>query len=104
MSEVLIIGGGPSGALAGILLARTGWDVTLVEQHIFPRDKVCGECLSALAIDVLGRHALLPNFTGIDLTHTTLYPIDGAPVRIPLASRMMGLSRAALDAGLLDDA
>src|SRR3954471_1571162 len=55
MPTVTIIGAGPAGSAAAFLLARRGWDVTLIEQHRFPRDKVCGECLSAIGIDVLRR-------------------------------------------------
>ena len=49
--KILTVGGGPAGALASVLLARRGHAVTLIEQHRFPRDKVCGECLSALGGD-----------------------------------------------------
>src|SRR5688500_8141361 len=58
MPDVVVIGAGPAGSVAAILLARRGWRVTLLEQHRFPRDKVCGECLSALGIDVLTRLGL----------------------------------------------
>jgi flavin-dependent dehydrogenase len=46
-ADALIIGGGPAGASAAIGLARAGWRVSLVEQHAFPRQKVCGECIAA---------------------------------------------------------
>ena len=55
MPEAVIIGAGPAGSIAGLILARGGWNVTIVEQHRFPRDKVCGECLSALGVSVLER-------------------------------------------------
>jgi flavin-dependent dehydrogenase len=44
--DALIIGGGPAGATAAILLAEAGWSVALVERKAFPRRKVCGEYLS----------------------------------------------------------
>ena len=47
MPDMTIIGAGPAGSVAAIALARLNWRVTLVEQHDFPRDKVCGECVSA---------------------------------------------------------
>lgn len=46
-ADALIIGGGPAGASAAIWLASAGWRVVLVEQHAYPRQKVCGECLTA---------------------------------------------------------
>ncbi len=52
-ADALIIGAGPAGSACAILLARTGWRVILVEQHEFPRQKVCGECISAGSLSVL---------------------------------------------------
>lgn len=43
--EVLVVGAGPAGSAAAITLARAGVDVVLVDQHAFPRDKVCGDGL-----------------------------------------------------------
>lgn len=52
-ADALIIGAGPAGSASAILLARAGWRVILVEQHAFPRQKVCGECISAGSLAVL---------------------------------------------------
>jgi flavin-dependent dehydrogenase len=46
-SDALVIGAGPAGASAAILLAQAGWRVSLIEQHVYPRQKVCGECIAA---------------------------------------------------------
>jgi len=45
--DALVIGGGPAGSSVAIGLAYAGWRVSLVEQHRFPRQKVCGECIGA---------------------------------------------------------
>lgn len=45
--DALIIGGGPSGATAAIMLATAGWSVALLERSEFPRRKVCGEFVSS---------------------------------------------------------
>lgn len=52
-TDVLIIGAGPAGASVAIRLARLGWRVTLVEQTLFPRQKVCGECLGPASLELL---------------------------------------------------
>jgi flavin-dependent dehydrogenase len=51
--DALVIGGGPAGSASAIFLARAGWQVLLVEQSIYPRQKVCGECLSAGGLSVI---------------------------------------------------
>ena len=45
--DAIVIGGGPGGATAALLLAQAGWSVGLLERKVFPRRKVCGEYLSA---------------------------------------------------------
>ena len=45
--DAIVIGAGPAGASAALLLARAGWSVALLERSSFPRAKVCGEYLSA---------------------------------------------------------
>jgi 2-polyprenyl-6-methoxyphenol hydroxylase-like FAD-dependent oxidoreductase len=53
--DALIVGAGPAGATAAILLAEAGWSVALVEKAPFPRRKVCGEFLSATNLPLLRR-------------------------------------------------
>ncbi len=68
--DALIIGAGPAGASAAILLARAGWSVGLVEKHAFPRRKVCGECVAASnlpLLDALGVGDAFETLAGPDL-------------------------------------
>ena len=51
--DAVIVGAGPAGSTAAILLARAGWSVALVERQQFPRRKVCGECLAASNLPLL---------------------------------------------------
>lgn len=55
--DVLVVGAGPAGSAAAQVLARSGLDVLLVDQHDFPRDKICGDALipdSHAALKALG--------------------------------------------------
>ena len=54
--DAIIIGAGPAGSSAAILLARAGRSVALLEASPFPRRKVCGECIAASNLPLL--HAL----------------------------------------------
>jgi flavin-dependent dehydrogenase len=45
--DAIIVGAGPAGNTAAILLASAGWSVALIEKQPFPRRKVCGACIGA---------------------------------------------------------
>jgi menaquinone-9 beta-reductase len=49
-TDVLVVGGGPSGAAAGFWLAEAGHRVLVVERKRFPRDKTCGDGLTPRAV------------------------------------------------------
>jgi geranylgeranyl reductase family protein len=51
--DVLIVGAGPGGCAAAIRLAKSGWNVALLDKAKFPRDKVCGDFISPRSIRVL---------------------------------------------------
>src|SRR3954463_1690946 len=55
MADVLIVGGGPEGAAAGIVLARAGARVRIVDRAAFPRDKLCGDTINPGTIAELER-------------------------------------------------
>jgi flavin-dependent dehydrogenase len=61
-ADVIVIGAGPAGACAAILLAAAGRRVVLVEQHDFPRQKVCGECIGAGNLALIDRLGVGPEF------------------------------------------
>ncbi|HEX4979195.1 MAG TPA: geranylgeranyl reductase family protein [Acidimicrobiales bacterium] len=52
-TDVLVVGGGPSGAAAAYWLAEAGHDVVLVEKKRFPREKTCGDGLTPRAVKQL---------------------------------------------------
>ena len=73
--DVAIVGAGPAGASAAILLARAGWSVALVERQSFPRRKVCGECVAAsnlALLDALGVGAEVDSRAGAELRRVAL--------------------------------
>lgn len=68
--DVVIVGAGPSGSAAAISLARAGREVVLVDKATFPRDKCCGDGLTALALRLTERLGVdpttLPSWTTVD--------------------------------------
>jgi len=59
MIDVVVVGAGPAGSAAAILLAERGSSVTLLDKAAFPRPKICGEYLSPEAARVLDRLGVL---------------------------------------------
>jgi menaquinone-9 beta-reductase len=73
--DAVIIGAGPAGATAAILLARAGWSVAILEKQSFPRRKVCGECIAApnlALLDALGVGDMFDALAGPELHRVAL--------------------------------
>ena len=64
--DVIIIGGGPAGTSAALLLAKKGYQVALLEQARFPRDKVCGEFISPAADAIFSELGVLEAIESLD--------------------------------------
>jgi geranylgeranyl reductase family protein len=68
--DVVVVGAGPAGSAAAITLARAGRDVLVVDRARFPREKCCGDGLTAGALRLLERLGLdpsaVPSWTPVD--------------------------------------
>ena len=107
--DAIIVGAGPAGSSAAILLARAGWRVALVEKQRFPRRKVCGECIAASnlpLLDALGIRADVEAGAGPVLRDVVLMRAHASvTARLPAASGDerfgVALGRETLDTSLL---
>ena len=55
MFDVTIVGGGPAGSSCAAFCANAGLRTLLLEREIFPREKVCGDCLNPACWPILRR-------------------------------------------------
>ena len=84
--DAIIVGAGPAGSTAAILLASAGWSVALVEKQSFPRRKVCGGCIGASNLPLLatlGVGDAFAQLAGPELREVALYCGDRV-VQAPL--------------------
>lgn len=51
--DVLVVGSGPAGSIAALVLARGGARVALVDKGAFPRDKACGDLVGPRGVQLL---------------------------------------------------
>jgi len=56
--DVLVVGAGPAGSIAALVLARGGARVALVDKATFPRDKACGDLIGPRGVQILHDLAL----------------------------------------------
>jgi geranylgeranyl reductase family protein len=111
--DAVVVGAGPAGSIAALVLARSGARVALADKAAFPRDKACGDLIGPRGVQVLadlgiavpeagqgsdllavgpsGRRARLPAFTGRS------YPGHG--IIAPRLALDHALREAALAAG-----
>jgi geranylgeranyl reductase family protein len=67
--DVAIVGAGPGGATCAWYLARAGVRVTLLDRHVFPRDKICGDAICSRAQLHLSRMGALQQIMDNDEGH-----------------------------------
>ncbi len=115
-TQILIVGGGPSGSSTACFLASQGLDVTIVDRATFPRPKPCAEYLSPEASRVLDAMGVLSRveaagaaqLTGMVVRAPNGFEIQGAFVAEHgfrgFRDRGLALRRELLDSLLLERA
>lgn len=108
-TDLLVIGAGPAGTAAGITAVRAGRHVTIVDRATFPRDKTCGDGLTAGALRWL-EHLDVP-LTDLGrsarVDHAVLVAPSGHRVELPMrrdGEHARVMRRVDLDALLLTHA
>jgi flavin-dependent dehydrogenase len=106
--DVLIVGSGPAGSVAALVLARAGARVRIVDRARFPREKLCGDTLNPGALALLDRLGVSARVRERART------VSGMVVTGPDGTRVVGeyapgvtglaITRAELDALLLEEA
>lgn len=76
-TDVVILGAGPAGTAAAITLARAGRSVVVIDKATFPRDKICGDGLTAGALRRLEALGLSPDAVA------SWQPVDDVIVHAP---------------------
>jgi len=104
----VVVGAGPAGSVAALVLARAGVGVRIVDRADFPRDKLCGDTLNPGALSILDRLGI-----GTRVRERAI-PIAGMVVTGPFGARVAcdypyglagaAISRRDLDAVLLEAA
>jgi menaquinone-9 beta-reductase len=105
--DLLVIGAGPAGSAAATVAARSGLDVVLADKARFPRDKCCGDGLTAGALrllDDLGLDpATLPSWRTVREVH--MVGPSGRSAELPLPTgpgqHAVVVRRRELDAALV---
>jgi len=103
MHDLIVIGAGPAGSSAAITARRAGAQVLLLERGHFPRNKVCGEFVSAESLQLLsvllqsGDLDLLERAPRIDRARIFS---DGVTVTTRLTPPAASIARFDLDAAL----
>jgi len=102
--DVLVVGAGPAGAIAALVLARAGARVALLDKARFPRDKACGDFIGPRGLQVLADLGI-PEPPGLDVGDMVVIGPTGRRVLLPCFDGTSYPGRArAVPRTVLDDA
>ncbi len=77
ISDVIVVGSGPGGAVAAATLAEGGKSVLLVDRQSFPRDKVCGDGLPVEVMALLHEMKVDIRAAGLEYRRISSLSITG---------------------------
>ena len=80
--DVVVVGGGPAGSVAALVLARAGARVALVDKAAFPRDKACGDIVGPRGLQILTELGL-PAPIGREVGEISVVGPSGRRARLP---------------------
>jgi menaquinone-9 beta-reductase len=80
--DVLVVGAGPAGSIAALVLARAGARVALLDKSRFPRDKACGDFIGPRGLQVLADLGV-PEPPGLDVGDMVVVGPTGRRVVLP---------------------
>ena len=85
--DVLIVGGGPAGSALAFYLARQSIKVIVLESEKFPRDKICGDAVSAVALAELHKMGItnLKEFSKANQINDVALFIEQEKITVDLA-------------------
>jgi flavin-dependent dehydrogenase len=104
--DVVIIGGGPAGAVAGIYLSRAGLKTAVIERKNYPRETLCGEFLSIEVSEHLRDLDLFDRFIALNPNSLSSFRFitRNKSFKVLLPFTGYSLKRSVLDSFLLSEA
>ncbi len=108
--DAIVVGAGPAGSTAALVLARGGARVALVDKATFPRDKACGDLVGPRALALLSELGLTPSPPGRDVGEMVILGPTGRRVVLPARAGLsypghgIAITRRRFDAWLHDEA
>ena len=98
--DAIVVGAGVTGSTLAYLLARAGRRTLLVDRATFPRDKVCGCCLSPAAITLIAELGLSDALRAASPRPLRRVEMYLAKSHLALPHGGVAVSRSSLDASL----